>query len=154
MPEVLSTLNKTIRDQIPRKKMPRDLMVIPFVKEQPKVVSKDDRLSMKLRSTPNDVQSITYELKTFAFDEGSPERWLEHIQTFRKIIAGQNITSGPPTFAMLKRLIKGKTLTDFNRIYAEEGYTETVANCNLMIAKLTKEIFPDRALEKQRRGLR
>ena len=54
------------------KKMPWDLMVIPFIKEPLKVVSKDDRLSMKLRSTPNDVQSITYELKTYTIDDGSP----------------------------------------------------------------------------------
>ena len=77
--------------------MPWDLMIISFAREQQNVVSKDDCLSMKLQSTPNDVQNITYKLKTYAFGEGSPECWLEHIWTFQKIIASQNITTGPPT---------------------------------------------------------
>ena len=46
---------------------------------------------------------------------------------------------------MLKRLLKGKALIDFERIKVEEGYTDTVDNANDMIDKLTEEIFPDRA---------
>ena len=106
MPGILSKLTKTIKDQIPKRKQPWDLMVIPFEKEPPKYVSKEDRLTFKLRSTPSDVGSITYELKTYAFDDGSPEEWLEHMKTYRKIIKGHNITSGEPAFAMLKRLLK------------------------------------------------
>ena len=154
MPGILSTTLKTIKDQIPKKKQPWDLMVIPFAKEPPKYVSKEDRLTFKLRSTPNDADSITYEVKSYAFDDGSPEEWLEHIKTFRKILKGQNITTGEPAFAMLKRLLKGKALTDFGRIFTDESYTNTMPNVKAMIGKLTTNLFPERALQKQRRGLR
>ena len=88
------------------------------------------------------------------YDNGLPEEWLEHVKTYRKIIAGQSITTGAPAFAMLKRLLKGKALADFERIFAEEQYTNCMDNVNEMLDKLTEEIFPDRALQKQRRALR
>ena len=109
MPGILSKFTKIIKDQIPKRKQPWDLMVIPFEKEAPKYVSKEDRLTFKLRSTPSNMGSITYKLKTYAFDDGSPEEWLEHMKTYRKIIKGQNITSGEPAFAILKQLLKGFT---------------------------------------------
>jgi len=154
MPGILSKLTKKIKDQAPKKKQPWELMVIPFQKEPPRYVKKEDRLTFKLLSTPSDPDSIQYEVKTYAFDDGLPEEWLEHVTMYRKIIKGQGITTGEPSFAMLKRLLKGKALVDFERIKLEEAYTNTVDNVNRLLAKLTKEIFPDRALQKQRRSIR
>ena len=154
MPGIVSKLVDKVKDQAPKKKQPWELMVIPFKKEPPRYVSKEDRLSFKLLSTPSDPDSITYEVKTYAYDDGLPEEWLEHVKTYRKIIAGQSITTGAPAFAMLKRLLKGKALADFERIYAEEDYTNSMDNVNEMLDKLTEEIFPEHALQKQRRALR
>ena len=155
MPGLLSTLQGKLRKQDqPKRKQPWELMVIPFQKEPPRYVSKDDRLSFKLLTTPTDPDSITYEVKTYAFDSGSPEEWLSHVKTYKEIIAGQNITTGEPCFTMMKRLLKGKALIDFERIKVEESYTNSVENAKHMLAKLTEEIFPDRALQKQRRALR
>ena len=95
-------------------------MIIPFEKEPPRHVSKEDCLSFKLLTTPSDPDLITYEVKMYAFDSGSPKKWLEHVKTYRQIIKGQNITTGGPCFAMLKRLLKGKALIDFERIKVEE----------------------------------
>ena len=108
----------------------------------------------KLLSTPSDPDSITYKVKTYAYDNGLPEEWLEHVKTYRKIIAGQLITTGAPAFAMLKRRLKGKALADFERIFAEEQYTNSMDNVDDMLDKLTEEIFPDCALQKQHRALR
>ena len=157
MPGILSKITDKIKEQAPdkaKKKTWELEMIIPFDKEPPREVSKEDRLSFKLRSTPTDANSTTYELKTYAFDCGSCEEWLEHVKTYRKIVAGQNITTGPNCFAMIKRLLKGKALTDFDRIFTDEACSELVDNCNKIIDKLTEEIFPDRALQKQRRALR
>ena len=65
MPGILSTMTRTIRDQIPKKQQPWDLMIIPFAKDPPKYVSKDNRLSFKLLSTPSNPNSITFELKSY-----------------------------------------------------------------------------------------
>ena len=112
MPGIVSKLVDKIKDQAPKKKQPWELMVIPFQKEPPKYVSKEDQLSFKLLTTPSDPDSITYKVKTYAFDEGLPEEWLDHVKTYKKLITGQSITTGAPAFAMLKRLLKGKALAD------------------------------------------
>lgn len=155
MPGILSKITSKIKEQgAIKKKQPWELMVIPFAKEPPKIVSKEDRLSFKLLTTPSDPESITYDVKTYAFNDGSPEEWLEHVKTYRKITTGQNITNGAPAFAMLKQLLKGKALTVFERIKIDEAYTNSMDNVEKMLDKLTEEIFPERALQKQRRGLR
>ena len=140
MPGILSKLTEKIKEQIPKKKQPWELMVILFAKEAPRFVSKEDQLLFKLRSTPLDTDSITYKVKTYAFDDGHPEEWLEHVKTYRKIIAGQDIKEGGPAFAMLRRLLKGKALADYERIKVDEAYASTMENMEKMLAKLTREI--------------
>ncbi len=154
MPGILSKLTDKIKDQSPKKKQPWELMVIPFVKSLPRYVSKEDRISLKLYSTPLDPNSISYEIKTYAFDNGLPEEWLKHVKNYRKIIAGQNITAGGAAFATLKRLLKGKALADFERIKLAENYNNTMNNVDRMIEKLTSKFLPNCALQKQRRSLR
>ena len=157
MPGVLSTLTKTIQDQaIPKKKAPWETMVIPFEKPKPRFVSKEDRLSFKLLSNPGKKDSSTYKVKTYAFDEGPPEEWLEHIKTFKKIIKGQHIQTAESQFDMLKRLLKGKALSDFDRFFRELSETakKAVENVEKVLRQMTTEIFPERALQKQRRAMR
>ena len=114
MPGVLSRLTAAIAEnEAARKKAPWETMVIPFEKPKPRVVIKEDRLSFKLCLNPKQKDSITYEVKTYAFDEGLPEEWIEHIRTFHKVVKSQNISGAESQFVMLKRLLKGKALTDF-----------------------------------------
>ena len=142
MPGILSKLIDKIKEQAPKKKQPWELMVIFIAKEPLRYVSKEDWLLFKLLSTPSDPDSITYEMKTYTFNEGLPEEWLDHVKTYRKLIAGQSITTRALAFLMLKRLLKGKALTDFERIFAKEAYTNSMDNMDDMLDKLTEEIFP------------
>ena len=74
MPGVLSTLTTTIAEQaIHRKKAPWESMVIPFEKPAPKVVSKENRLSFKVRSNPDQKDSLQYEVNTYTLVMG-PQR--------------------------------------------------------------------------------
>ena len=92
MPGILSKMTSTLREQVPKKKQPWDLMVIPFIKEEPEYVAKENRLTFKLRSTPTDSDSILYDVKSYAFDDGTPEQWIDHIKTYDEIVKGQHIT--------------------------------------------------------------
>ena len=78
-------------------------MVILFIKESPKYVSKDERLTIQMRSTPNDVESIKYEIKTYAFDDGLPEEWLEHVKSSRSIEPQKNLSS--QTISLAARIL-------------------------------------------------
>ena len=89
MPGILSKITKTIKDQqVPKKKQPWELMVVPFEKEAPRYVTKEEPLTFKLRTTPSDPNSIIYELKSYAYDDRSPEEWLKHVKTYKKIVKG------------------------------------------------------------------
>ena len=129
-------------------------MVIPFIKPESKIGNREDKITLKLRSQPDDKDSQTYELRTYLFRDGTPEEWLEHVKVIKKCLVGQNITSGPPQFAMLRRLLGGKTLNDLEAIVIKKNYQETTEDLGKVLQELTKEVFPTKALQKQKRGMR
>ena len=135
-----------------QKKKPE--VVVPLIREVEKEIPKDKRIVIKLRSTPTDANSQLYEVVTRAFDHGTPEEWIRHLKMIRRILVGQNITTGPDSFRMTRRLLEGKALADFNASVTTNGYNETVQNLNLVLNDVAVPIFPTRALQKQRRSMR
>ena len=144
-------LPSILQHQIKKKE---NCLVIPFEKGPPLVCKREDKVCLKLRAQPDDDNSQTYEFRTYIFRDGSPEQWLRHVKDINKVFAGQNITKGKDQFAMARRLLGGKTLLDFESITKDKKYTETVENCKLVLAGITEVIFPKKALQKQRRGMR
>ena len=147
----LSTLLGKINPPQQKKKQE---IVIPLIREPEKEVPKDKRIVIKLRSTPGDVNSQLYEVVTRAFDHGTPEEWIRHRKIITKILEGQNITNGPDSFRMTRRLLEGKALADFEASIVTNNFTETVANLQLALRDVAVPIFPTRALQKQRRSMR
>ena len=135
-----------------QKKKPE--LVIPLIRESEKEVPKDKRIVIKLRSTPTDANSQLYEVVTRAFDHGTPKEWIRHSKMIRRILIGQNITTGPDSFRMTRCLLEGKALADFDASVTTNGYNETVQNLNLVLNDVAVPIFPTRALQKQRRSMR
>lgn len=126
---------------------------ISFDRPEKKKLSKNDVLALKLRSTPSDANSQTYELTVPFFKSGTPEEWLLVKKSINKVLVGQNITTGPPQFAMIRRILDGDALAKFDEKAAEFG-TETVANCQVCLNEVTRHVFPQRALQYQRRYMR
>ena len=112
-------------------------------------VSKSDSLTFKLRAIPTEVDSSTYELMVPYFKTGTPKELLMFIFDLRKIIAGQNVTTGPNQFALARRLLQGNALAAFNKA-AEAAGAETVQNFKALIRELVKHVFPKRALAMQK----
>ena len=89
---------------------------IPLQRSESKTLQKDDYLSMKLRSIPNKSTSPVYELNVPYFkSEGTPEEWLKFLNNFKKVIIGQDLSTGATQFAMARRLLTGEALTQFNK---------------------------------------
>jgi len=101
-----------------------------------KEFSKDQLLTLKLRTTPDDASSQTYELSVPFFRTGTPEEWLLVKRAIFKIFAGQNITTGPGQFAMVRRILEGKALASFNG-HASLITNETVGNCRVCLQAVT-----------------
>ena len=116
-------------------------------------LKKNECLALKLRTDPADVNSQTYELTVKFYRTGTPEEWLIFMRDLKRILVGQNVTTGPPRYAMLRRLVLGDTLAVFNKAAAEHG-NETVANFETCLQAVTKHVFPQRAMAHQKRYMR
>ncbi len=78
------------------------------------------------------------------------------MKTYWKLVKGQSIDGAEAQFAMLRGLLKGKALSDFERFYKELSTLEaaTPESVPKVLAQMSKEVFPERALQKQRRAMR
>ena len=126
---------------------------IPLERPERKEYKKDEVLSLKLRSNPNDEASQTYELTVPFFRSGTPEEWLLVKKSIIKILAGQNVTGGPGQYAMTRRILDGDALARFNAKATELG-NETVAHHSACLNAVTEHVFPQRSLQYQRRYMR
>ena len=123
---------------------------IPFKRPPHQELKKDQQLTVTLRSNPTDPHSQTYNLTIPFFCHGTPEEWLLIKKTLLKILVGQNITAGPPKYAMARRVLEGDALARFDA-KASELASETNANFDLCINAVTSYVFPTKALQYQRR---
>ncbi len=114
-----------------------------------KKLAKNEYLSLTLRTEPENADSQTYELSIRYFREGSPEEWLVFQKDLRRILQGQNVTTGPPSYAMARRVLEGDALAAFETAATQHG-NEMVANFNLCLKDLTSHIFPRCALHMKR----
>ena len=144
---------------------------IPLERAETKTLQKDDYLTMKLRSIPNKSTSPVYELNVPYFKaDGTPEEWLKFLRNFKKVIVGQDLTTGVTQFAMAQRLLMGETLAQFNKKAKDlleeavkdaaegdvitEADVETVANLQLCFQAVTVTVLPHKALQTQKRYMR
>ena len=63
---------------------------------------------------------------------------------------GQNITTGPDKFRMVRGLLEGKALADFEASIITNAYTETGPNLKLALGDVAEPLFPLNAISKQR----
>lgn len=125
---------------------------IPFEKVE-KQLQKGEYMVCKLHTDGADPQSATREIHVPYFKDGSPEELLVFLKLFDKVVQGQNLTTGPQKYAMMKDLLKGHALSYWNHQATAVG-TETNQNFELMKKYLIFKIFPRRALRLQKRYLR
>ena len=87
------------------------------------------------------------------FSTGTPEEWLRFVRNLYKVYVGQNLTTGPQQYACIRRLLDGNALTVFELNAAELG-NPTVLNAEALIKDLRDQLFPQRALQQQKRYMR
>ena len=126
---------------------------IPLARPVTPELKKNEYLVMKLRSDPTDPASQTYDLTIKYFSTGTPEEWLIFRRDVSRVLVGQNITTGPAQYAMIRWLIVGDTLAVFNAAATKRG-AESTDNFKLCLRDVTTHVFPQRALNRQKRYMR
>ena len=115
--------------------------------------SKSPDEKIKCRTTPNDANSTTYDINMSYFRDGTPEEWLLFKKKLTRCMDGQNATAGLTKYALARRLLAGRALADFNHTATLHG-GETLPNYRKCIAAVTLGVFPQKALQDQKRWMR
>lgn len=141
---------KTVKDHGGKRFVPP---IIPLERPEEKQLRKDQYLTFKLRSVPTDEASTTYDLSVPFFSNGSPEELLIFLNLLNRVFVGQNVTTGPQKYALIRRLLIGDALTAFNSKAMAAG-TETIDHFKIAIQGLISHVFPNRALLLQKQYMR
>ena len=150
----MANQSKLSGDTNPQK--PRQRFVdAPIPMERPKnpTLIKGQYETMKLRTTPTEATSPTYEITLNYFLSRTPEEWLIFEKNLDKVILGQNLTTGMAKYAIVRRVLTGNALATFNAAADQHGNV-TNENYRLCMADVTKHVFPAKALQTQKRFMR
>lgn len=127
--------------------------VIPLGRPDKKELEKGSYETLRLYTDPGDTDSATYDVTVPYYGSGTPEEFLIFIKNVKKVLNGQNLTTGPQKYSTMKRLLKGDALATFEAAEAEAG-TQTTEHFEVCVKELTKHVFPARAAQLQKRFMR
>eukprot|EP00957_Ditylum_brightwellii_P098880 7532855-Ditylum_brightwellii.AAC.1 len=90
-------------------------VVIAFQQPQARQLEQGQHHTYNLCTAPANATSPIYELSAPFFDNGTPEEWIKFQHRLQVVLKGQNVTQGPPSYAVAKTLLKGDVLMVFKR---------------------------------------
>ena len=114
---------------------------------------KGNFIKLDLHTVPGEAESDTYQLEVRFFNSGSPRQWVEFVKTFRKVVAGQGLNTGPSKCNMTRTLLKGDALRAFNKAATTRG-NDANPNFTACLDDVTACVFPRQAPQKQKRCFR
>lgn len=124
---------------------------IPFTRQERTELRKDEYMSFKLRSIPNDPTSSEIYLAVPYFSTGSVEQFIDWDENRRAVIVGQNLVTDAQKYTFTRLTLKGDALAAFNaaaNTYANENDPGVY---DLAIVALFEHVFPRKALAIQKR---
>ena len=92
-------------------------------------------------NTSGDRTSGKYMIKIPRFDSGTPEEWIIFVDLVQKALVGQNVTTGPPMYKCMERVLKGDAKAKFTQ-QANLVESHTVGNFTRVMTTMTVHIFP------------
>eukprot|EP00980_Cylindrotheca_fusiformis_P014986 scaffold4112_cov60-Cylindrotheca_fusiformis.AAC.4 len=108
----MSTEKSTNNIAIKRKESPQIVIGL----ERPKPKDPRDKTAFvrfSCRNDPDDPNSPTYELQVPYFDSGMPAELLELLEKVAEVQAGQDLTTGPDKYRLMRQVLKGAGKTQF-----------------------------------------
>ena len=124
--------------------------IIPLARPENNELDALEYIDHTRHNTPGDTTSGKYVIKIPRFDSGTPEEWIIFVDLVQKSLVGQNVTTGPPIYDCMERVLKGDAKAEFLQQANLVG-TRTVANFTTVMATMTVHVFPTYAYRDQRR---
>eukprot|EP00957_Ditylum_brightwellii_P077016 5853198-Ditylum_brightwellii.AAC.1 len=123
--------------------------VIAFQRPSPRQLELRQYHTYKLRTTPADATLPIYNLSVPFFDEGTPEEWIKFWCGLQAVLKGQNVTQGPPNYAVFKTLLKGNALMVFKQAEIDHS-NQTLPHFDLCLDDMAAHVFPEKARQTQK----
>ncbi len=115
---------------------------IPLERPERTKMADGNYVSFKLRAVPTNPGSQLYSLSVQYYATSTPEQWILFRKNLSKVLVGQNITTGPPTYAMTRRILEGSSLAKFeDSMIVEHMQQEFLEFCERLEA--TEDIFEE-----------
>eukprot|EP00957_Ditylum_brightwellii_P087632 6671729-Ditylum_brightwellii.AAC.1 len=126
------------------------LAVIAFQQPQARQLERGQHHTYKLRTTPADATLPIYKLLVPFFNNRTPEEWIRFQCGLQVVLKAQNVTQGPPSYAVSKTLLKGNALTVFEQAEINHS-TQSVPHFELCLDDMAEHVFPKKAGQTQKR---
>eukprot|EP00957_Ditylum_brightwellii_P108935 8310219-Ditylum_brightwellii.AAC.1 len=97
----------------------------------------------KLRTTLPDATSPTYKLSVPFFQEGTCKERIKFWHRLHTVLKDQNVTQGPPSYAVAKTLLKVDALTVFKQAEIIHR-NQTAVNFGLCLDDVAKHVFAEK----------
>ena len=135
----------TFEDQIPKKPSthPSKLVkpIIPLARPENNELDASEYIDHTCHNTPGDTTSGKYVIKIPRFDSGTPGEWIIFVDLVQKSLIGQNVTTGPPMYDCMERVLKDDAKAEFLQQANLVG-SRTVTNFTTVMATMTVHVFP------------
>ena len=141
----------TYRSHHPRH-MPPPLPLIPE-KDERKEKGQVETQKLKLKVDPSSEDSDTYGVEVQTINNPTTSSYVEWRKAFERIMKGLNLKGGTQLYAMARSLLRGRMQRAFEKAAAELK-PENSTNFFRVLNELSVEVFPPRALVKQKRYMR
>eukprot|EP00957_Ditylum_brightwellii_P211204 15365889-Ditylum_brightwellii.AAC.2 len=108
-----------------------------------------ENCTYKLCAYPEEENSPVYVFTVEGFDLGSPREWLVFKNQVKQVIKSQNIKDVDGVYMMVRDLLRGNTLMDFNNKHAT--FTEQIVDSlNQYLNTVIVHVFPNKAYKLQK----
>ena len=111
-------------------------------------------VKIALRTNPSDVSSETVDRHFPIFHTGTPEEWIIWLRNWEMIRKGLNLTTGAAWNGMVRQLLDGDALRVFDAEIENAPTVTTVRVTSALQVVAAREVFPKKALMRQKRFLR
>ena len=88
-------------------------------------------------------------IKIPSFNFGTSEEWIIFVNLVQTALVGQNVTTGPPIYKCMERVLKGNTKAKFPQ-HANLVNSHTVGNVTSVMDTISVHIFPVLAYQDQK----
>ena len=142
-----------MEDKIPKKKKceSQELVNLIILLERPvkEDLEPSKYIGQTCHNTPGNSAPGKYVIKIPRFDSCMPKEWIVFVDLVQKALVQQNVTTGPPTYKCMVRVLKGDAKAEFTQKVNLVGSC-TAGNFTTVMATMTVYIFPVLAYQDQK----